>query len=138
MDIVTAPVLRFGPDRRLTIAAGVGALIALAGTLFSGDAPGRLLFGLAAVLLVGYVVTDRMWSPRLIADTSGLRVRTPFTSTDLSWAEVDDVRADVRIRYGLRSSTLEVDAGEVLVVFSRRSLGTAPETAAVLLNAMRP
>ena len=55
-----------------------------------------------------------------------MRIRTPLTRADLAWREVEDVSADVRSRYGLRSTTLEVDAGEVLVVFSRRSLGADP------------
>lgn len=138
MDGVTAPVLRFGPDRRLTATAGAGAVLALGAASLYADAPGRLLFALAAALLAGYAVADLRWAPRLTVDATGLRVRTPFTSADLSWDEVDDVRADVRTRYGLRSATLEVDGGEVLVVFSRRSLGAAPETVAGLVNAMRP
>jgi hypothetical protein len=138
VDAVTAPVVRFGPDRRLTAAAGAGALVALVSALVYGDAAGRLLFAIATVLLAGYVAGDLIWSPRLTADAAGLRIRTPFTSADLRWADVDEVRADVRSRYGLRSATLEVDGGELLVVFSRRTLGTEPETAAGLVNAMRP
>lgn len=138
MDGVTrAPVLRFGPDRRLTVGAAAGAVLALVLCL-SSDAAGRVLFAVAAVLLAGYAVGDLVWWPRLVADASGLRIRTPFTRATLSWSEVDDVRADVRTRYGLRSTTLEVDAGEVLVVFSRRSLGADPEAAASLVQAMRP
>ncbi len=89
-------------------------------------------------MLLGYVAGDLIWSPRLAADQAGLRIRTPFTRADLAWATVEDVRADVRSRYGLRSTTLEVDAGEVFVVFSRRSLGVDPETAAALMATMRP
>lgn len=135
---MTAPAVRFGPDRRLTAAAAAGAVLALASALLYGDAPGRLLFGIATVVLAGYVAADVIWSPRLTADASGVHIRTPFTSADLPWARVDEVRADVRTRYGLRSATLEVDGGEVLVVFSRRTLGTEPEQAAGLVNAMRP
>jgi len=138
VDGVTAPTVRFGPDRRLTALAGGGALVGLVLCVTAGDAPGRLLFGLATLVLVGYVVGDVIWSPRLAADRSGVRIRTPFTRADLPWDAVEDVHADVRNRYGLRSSTLEVDAGDVLVVFSRRSLGTDPEAAAGLIAAMRP
>lgn len=138
MDFVTAPTVRFGPDRRLTALAGLGALVGAGLEFTAGDAPGRLLFGLATLVLVGYVAGDLIWSPRLAADRNGIRIRTPFTRADLGWGAVEDVRADVRSRYGLRSSTLEVDAGEVFVVFSRRSLGTDPEAAAGLIAAMRP
>lgn len=138
MDLVTAPTVRFGPDRRLTALAGIGALIGIGLCVTVGDAPGRLLFGLATLVLVGYAVGDLLWFPRLSADRTGVRIRTPFTRADLAWDVVETVRADVRNRYGLRSSTLEVDAGDVLVVFSRRSLGTDPEAAAGLIAAMRP
>jgi hypothetical protein len=138
VDDVIAPMVRFGPDRRLTAVAGVGALIGLALCVTAGDAPGRLLFGLATLVLLGYVAGDLIWWPRLAADRTGVHIRTPFIRADLAWDAVDDVHADVRNRYGLRSATLEVDAGEVLVVFSRRSLGTDPEAAAGLIAAMRP
>ena len=138
MDAVTAPTLRFGPDRRLTALAGLGALIAIVLSVNTNDAPGRLLFAVAAVVLLGYVAGDLIWAPRLAADQTGLRIRTPFTRVDLGWSDVEDVRADIRSRYGLRSTTLEIDAGEVFVVFSRRSLGVDPETAAALMAAIRP
>lgn len=142
MDEVTAadrsPVVRFGPDRRLTLAAGAAALVALGLAVTAGDAGGRLLFGLAAAVLAGYAIGDLIWWPRLAADARGVRVHTPFTRAELSWDEVEDVRADVRSRYGVRSATLEVDAGAVLAVFSRRSLGTDPQAAAELVRAMRP
>ncbi len=138
MDNMTAPTLRFGPDRRLTALAGLGVLIAVVLCVSTNDAPGRLLFAVAALVLAGYGAGDLIWSPRLAADQTGLRIRTPFTRVDLDWGDVEDVRADIRTRYGLRSTTLEVDAGEVFVVFSRRSLGVDPETAAGLMSTMRP
>ena len=142
MDNVTrasrAPAVRFRPDPRLTAAAGAGALVALVLSLTTADLGGRLLWAGAAVVLVGYVATDLIWSPRLAADASGVRIRSPFTRADLRWDEIDAITADVRSRYGLRSTTLEVDAGELLVVFSRRSLGADPEMAAGLVRAMRP
>lgn len=134
---VTAPTVRFGPDRRITLAAAAAALVALVSALLYPDAPGRLLFAVATVVLAGYAVGDMVWADRLVADATGVRIRTPFSRADLTWPQVSDVRADVRTRYGLRSVTLEVDAGEVLVVFSRRTLGADPEAVAGLVNAMR-
>ena len=40
------------------------------------------------------------------------------------------MHADIRARLGLRSTTLEIDAGATLVVLSRRALGADPEAAA--------
>ena len=48
------------------------------------------------------------------------------------------MHADVMTHHGLRSTTLEIDAGEVLAVLSRRSIGADPERVAELLSAFRP
>jgi hypothetical protein len=132
-----APTVRFGPDRRLTAVAAVAAVIAVV-LCVGADSLGRVLFAVAAVVLAGYAVGDLVWWPRLCADAAGVRVRTPFTRADLRWEAIESIHADVRTRYGLRSASLEVDAGDVLVVFSRRSLGADPETVAGLVTAMRP
>lgn len=138
MDPVAATGVRFGPDRRLTAASAVGAVALLVACLLTSDPPGRLLWALAALLLAGYSASDLLWPTRLAADSAGVRIRTPFTRSDLPWDDVEDVRADVRTRYGLRTATLEVDGGEVLVVFGRRGLGVDPEHAAALIGAFRP
>ncbi|MGH8861948.1 MAG: PH domain-containing protein [Jatrophihabitantaceae bacterium] len=142
MDDVTEPRpaarVQFGPDRRLTAAGAGAAAVALVLCLTTGDGPGRVLWALAALVLAGYVVGDLVWWPRLAADATGLRIRTPFTRCDLPWSEVANVRADVRSRYGLRSTSLEVDAEATLVVFSRRSLGEDPESVADAVRMLRP
>ena len=131
-------VARFVPDRRYTGLAAAGAVAAVLAAVFTSDPPGRLLFALAALVLSAYVVSDLVFSPRLTASRDGLRIRSPLLRAELPWSAVEDVRADVRTRYGLRSTTLEVDAGETFAVFSRRTLGAEPEQAADLLRAFRP
>ena len=130
-----APVLRFGPDRRLTAVSAVLALIAIAFAVLSDDGAGRVLAVLAAVLLAGYAVTDLAFWPRLTATGEGVHIRTPTTRARLPWSEVDAVRVDERSRLGLASRTLEIDAGALLVVFSRRALGADPREVADLLAA---
>lgn len=136
MDDLTAPTLRFGPDRRVTAGLGLGTGLALVLAFTTGDAPGRLLFGLAALVLASYTLGDLMFWPRLTADPRGLIVRTPLQRAALPWAQIEGVRADERLRFGLRSTTLEVDAGAVLVVFSRRALGADPATVRDLVTAV--
>jgi hypothetical protein len=131
------PTCRFGPDRRLTALCTVLALVSVAIALLSGDAAGQILAGIAAALLAGYVITDLAFWPRLVATGSGLTIRTPTTRATLPWADVDDVRVDERSHLGLMSRTLEIDAGALLVVFSRRTLGDDPRTVADLLQAFR-
>lgn len=128
----------FGPDRRLTALCAGGALIALILAITFSDAPGRLLFGIAAALLLGYVITDLAFAPRLAADPAGLEVRTPFVRAKLSWSDIEQVHADARQRYGLRTVTLEIDAGEQLIVLSRRALGQDPQLVAEIVGAFAP
>lgn len=132
-----APTCRFGPDRRLTALCAVLAAVAVAIAVLSGDSPGRILASIAAALLAGYVITDLAFWPRLVATGSGLKIRTPSVRATLPWAEVDAIRVDERTHLGLMSRTLEIDAGALLVVFSRRTLGEAPSTVAELLEAFR-
>jgi hypothetical protein len=132
------PVARFGPDRRYTWCALGGLVVALGLVVLTTDRPGCLLFALAAALLLGYVVTDLIFAPRLTVSAAGVVVNSPLTRATLGWAEVEDVRADSRTRFGLRSTTLEVDAGPVLAVLSRRALAADPADVAELVRAFRP
>ncbi|MDT4946046.1 MAG: hypothetical protein QOH14_2779 [Pseudonocardiales bacterium] len=133
-----APACRFGPDRRLTAVTGVLAFVAAAAAVLSPDGPGRVLFGGAAALLLAYAVTDLLFWPRLTASADGLVIRTPQVRARIDWSDVESVRAEGRNRLGLRSVTLEVDAGDTLAVFSRRALGADPEAVAGLIAAMDP
>jgi hypothetical protein len=130
--------IRFGPDLRVSALVFVAALGALVLALTGNDPGGRLIFGLAALILAGYAIGDVVFWPRLVADGSGLRIRTPLARADIAWADVESVTADVRSRYGLRSTTLEVDAGSTLIVFSRRALGADPETVQNLVRSLDP
>ncbi len=132
------PSVSFAPDRRLTAATGAGALVALVVAIAGSDAAGQLLAAIAAGLLAAYTVTDLLFAPRLVVDASGLRVNTLLLRRTLAWGEIESIRADSRLRHGLRSVALEIDAGEVLVVFSRRALGEHPEAAAELIAAFAP
>lgn len=132
------PVATFAPDRRYTALAAVGVVIALVVLVVGDDSGGRLLAGLAALVLAAYVVTDLVFSPRLVASGAGLAIHSPLTRASLPWSDIEAVRADTRTRIGLRSTTLEIDAGSVLVVLSRRALGAEPQEVADLVAAFRP
>lgn len=126
--------LTFGPDRRLSAVTGALAVAAAIAAWRSPDAAGRLLLGLAALVLCAYAAVDLICRPRLAAGPHGLDLRTPITRVHLSWSEIEAVRADVRQRHGLRTVALEVDAGNRLCVFSRRALGADPEHVSRLLQ----
>lgn len=132
------PVCRFGPDRRLTAGSGVLAVVAAGLAVAAQDRPGRLLFLLAALVLLVYTVTDLVFWPRLTVSAAGIELRSPTGMRAFAWPEVSAVRADSRQRLGLRSVTLEVDAADELHVFSKRALGTDPEQVAGIVAAMDP
>jgi len=117
------------------MAAGV-ALVA-AGLAVTADAAGRLLFTLLALWLAGVVAADLGLGPRLRADPGGVEVRTLSVRRRLPWSAVRTVTVDQRDRYGLTARTLEVDAGDTLVVLGRRSLGADPRDVAAALAEIR-
>ena len=128
----------FGPDPRYTALAAGGVVVALAAGWLISDLPGRVLLGTAALVLAAYAIADLVFRPRLIVSAGGVVINAPLTRARLAWPQIEAVRTDVRLRFGLRSTTLEVDAGETLAVFSRRALGADPERAAQLILAFRP
>jgi hypothetical protein len=133
-----SPVVRFAPDRRYTAAAVGGMLLAALIAAFTSDSAGRFLFVVAAVVLAAYVATDLIFSPRISASVQGVVLNAPFARAHLDWSQIESISADSRSRYGVRSTVLEVDAGSMLALFSRRAIGTDPESAATLLLSLDP
>jgi PH (Pleckstrin Homology) domain-containing protein len=136
-DSAATSVAEFFPDRRYTVLAGIGALGAALAAALSDDPPGRILLTLAGIVLLGYVAADLIFRPRLAASPAGIVVNSPFNRVSLSWSEVTAVRAETRFRRGLRNVTLEIDAGAVLAVFTRRTLGVEPDEAAARIETIR-
>jgi len=119
-----------------TALAGAVAVIAV-GLAVTADPAGRVLFAILAVWLAGLVAADLVLRPRLRADVAGLDVRTFAIRGRLPWSQVERVRVDEHARYGLTARTLEVDAGDLLLVLGRRSLGADPRDVADALNEIR-
>jgi hypothetical protein len=117
------PRVVFGPDPRLTALTVALAVIAAALAAVSTHRSGTVLLALAALVLACYAAADLLWRPRLTVDAAGLRVRGPGASAVLAWTDVEAVRAD---------------AGDRLLVLSRRVLGTDPEQAAEIVRAFDP
>ena len=115
----------------------------LAASLLLLDAPGRVLVGAAAVLLLGLVVRDVLLRPRLTAGPDGVEVATLGGRRHLGW-RVLRVRVRETRRLGVRSRTLELDTAAgpddpgVLVVLGRRDLGADPERVARELRSLDP
>jgi hypothetical protein len=122
----TANSLSFGPTRWLSLAIAAVAASAAIAAVITDDRAGRLLLAVAATVLALIAASDFVFSPRLVADSAGLTIRTPSQRTRLAWAEIDVIRVDTRTHLGLASAALEIDSGELLVVLSKRSLGRDP------------
>jgi hypothetical protein len=121
--------------------AAVAAGLALSVVLL--DAPGRVLVGTAAVLLMLVVAHDVRTRPRLRAGPDGVDVRTWTGRRHLPWPLLR-VRVRVTRRLGISSRTLELDTAAgpdddgVLVVLGRRDLGADPEVVARTLRELDP
>jgi hypothetical protein len=120
--------------------ATVGLCLALA-VLFV-DAPGRVLVGAGAVLLLMVAVRDVLARPRLAAGPDGVDVRGWTRGQHLPWPGLR-VRVRETRRLGVRGRTLELDSAAgpddgVLVVLGRRDLGADPEEVARALRALDP
>jgi len=101
------------------------------------DPGGRLLLGVAALGLLAVGAADVLLRPRLAADRAGIRVRTLASRHHLPWSAIGRVEVDEHTRYGLTSRTLELEAGELFVVLSKRTLGADPRDVADTLARLR-
>ena len=117
--------------------------VGLAVSLLALDAPGRVLVGTAALVLLVLVARDLLLRPRLTAGRDGVEVATLGGRRHLGWLLLR-VRVRETRRLGVRSRTLELDTATgpdddgVLVVLGRRDLGADPEQVARELLALRP
>jgi hypothetical protein len=107
------------------------------------DAPGRVLVGAGAVLLLALAARDVLARPRLAAGADGVDVRTLTARVHLPWAQLRVRVREIR-RLGMRGRTLELDTAAgpgddgVLVVLGRRDLGADPDEVARALWTLRP
>lgn len=117
------------------IAAAVFALLAVA---FHGDPIALSGAGAVAAGLVAWSIRDLLAPVRLAAGPGGVTVTKGFAGRRrLDWHRIDTIRVDRRPRLGIRTETLEIDAGETLHLFSRYDLGAEPVDVAATLNRLR-
>ncbi|MFC7547043.1 PH domain-containing protein [Plantactinospora sp. GCM10030261] len=116
--------------------AGAAALVVLAVLLADGDPVRPALGALVAAGLAGWAGRDLLAPVRLAVDADGIRVPRGYAGQRrLEWARIERIRVDSRSRRGLRSETLEIDAGDSLHLFGRYDLGAEPAEVAEALRA---
>jgi hypothetical protein len=125
-----------------TVALAVaGVVLAVVAALL--DPVGRVLVGVAAVLLLLLALRDRVLRPRLATDPDGLLVRRLSGTMELPWALLQVHVRETR-RWGVRTRLLELDTSAgpdddgTLVLLGRRDLGADPEDVARALLAWSP
>ena len=121
----------------VAVALGLGlALVVL-------HAPGRVLVGGGALLLLVLAARDVLARPRLTAGPDGVDVRTWTGRRHLPWSGLR-LRVRESRRFGVPSRTLELDTAAgpdddgVLVVLGRRDLGADPDEVARALRTLDP
>jgi hypothetical protein len=124
------------PAPIIAVAWGLAVLLAVAAFL-ADDNAGRLLLGLATLLVSYLAAFATIARPRLAADASGLAVRGFVSTTHLPWHEVK-IKLQTTRRLGREQRTLELDADDRLVVLTKLDLGVDPEEVAGVLHALRP
>lgn len=110
----------------LTVVAEALAALALAVVAAGSDRPGRVLGGLAAVLLGCVAARDALLRPTLEADAEGMWIRTGVRRRRVRWADLTAVRTDRVTRRLVTSRSLELDLGDDLVILPGRRLGGSP------------
>jgi len=116
-------------------AAGV---FALAAVLASGRTP-TVVAGIAAAGMAIYGLRDVLTRERLRVETDGLTVVHGIAGrARLGWNQIERIRVDERLRLGVRTQLLEVDAGEWIGQYGRYELDADPEDVAAAIEAARP
>jgi Bacterial PH domain len=128
----TAPAQAWAPRWSTVVALAVGG-VALAGLAATSDPVGAVLAGCAALAVLAFAGYDALARPTLVADAAGITVGG-WPRRRYAWDEVG--RIEVRTtRRLLVLHALEIDAGDDLVLLTRRRLGTdLPAVAARLAD----
>jgi hypothetical protein len=116
-----------------------GALLLATGLLFAGGDPVRpALAGSVAAALTGWALRDLLLPVRLVADPAGVTVAIGLAGRRrIDWAAIERIRADTRVRGGMRGDQLEIDTGETVYILTRHDLNATPADVAAELAALR-
>ena len=118
---MTVDTLIVSPGRRHGYAL-VGLAVVLAAVAVGSDAAGRLLTAPAAVVALVLAVRELRGGPVLRADGHGIALRQGWRRVEAPWGDVERMRV-VKDR---RTTLLEVDIGQTVVLLSQLRLGRLP------------
>lgn len=130
----------WAPPAALVALGWTLAVIAAAIAVLGPDPLGKLLLGIAAVVLAFVALYGTIARPRLRADATGVEVRGLRGSVRWSWAEVN-VRLTRTRRLGREAYLVELDAENAaeprLILLGKLDLGEDPQDVADVLLALR-
>jgi hypothetical protein len=107
--------------------------------LLANGRTSTIVAALAAVGMTTYGLRDVLARERLRVDADGLTVVHGFAGRSrFGWDQIERVRVDERLRVGVRSQLLEVDAGDWIGLYGRLELGADPEDVRTAIDAARP
>jgi hypothetical protein len=125
------------PTPVITAKLGLATVI-LAATGLAGDRLAAVTGLAAGAALAIFGVRDVLARDRLRADATGVDVVRGYSGRrHLDWEAIESLRVDERLRFGVRSQLLEVDADAELYLFSRYDLGVEPAQALAAITAVR-
>ncbi|HTF52479.1 MAG TPA: PH domain-containing protein [Pseudonocardia sp.] len=134
---------RWAPPLGLVVLGWLGALASAFWCFIATEPTGRLLAGVAVLVLASAALFGSRARPRLAADRAGLAVRGLGRAMHFDWSEVSRMRLVHTRRFGRDTPSLEIeargpgDADDRLLVFGWLDLGTDPRDVADALNALR-
>ena len=129
---------RIKPVLPVTKGLGAVAIVVLVFAFGRDDVVQWVMAGAVAIGLAGWAVRDVIAPIRLAADAEGVTVVAGFTRRRwLPWPEIERVRLDRRVRLGLTTDLLEVDADDALFLFSMHDLGADPHDVLAELEELR-
>lgn len=128
--------LSWAPHPGLVAIGWVAAAGAGAWAFLVDDAPGRILLGVAAIVLVAGALFGTVARPRLAADTGGITVRNLGGRRHWAWPDVT-VRLVRTRRLGRDVPMVELDSEDDLVVLGWLDLGTDPADVIDAITALR-
>jgi hypothetical protein len=130
---------RWAPQAPLVGIGWVLTAIAVLLVIVGEDPGGRVLLGIAALMLAAISLFGTLARPRLRADEQGVTVRGLFSSRSWTWPEVR-IRLVHGRRLGRVTATVELTVlhDDGLIIFGKLDLGEDPADVVEQLQALRP
>lgn len=133
-----APADRWGFAPWVPSAGGAAAVAGLVWAILTNESRDRLVAIVLTIVGVLVVVAGRRLRERLVADATGITVRTLLGSRSIPWSDIAKIGTVAHRRLGTRSSLLEIDLVDgSLLAFSNTELGTSGDDVARTLKALR-